>query len=484
MTTTAPTPLAPAGPSPAMPDAPLAAALGRLRAEVRGVLHLPGDPGFDHARTPWVVNVEQRPLAVLEVADAADVVTAVRWAVEHRVPVSAQPVGHGATHAMEGVLLLRTRALQAMSIDVEGATAWVEPGVKAGELLSALEGTGLTFLAGSNPDPTVVGLTITGGISWFGRAYGLGCDSIRTVELVDGVGRLRTLCAQSAGEDADLFWAIRGGGGDFGIITRMEIDLHPAPQVYGGRLMWPIEQMPQVLRAFGDVTAQAPPELTTWFHALRLPPLPEIPEPLRGKAFASVALTYLGDAGKAEALLAPFRAIDDLTLDLIGEVPLSALGAVADEPTEPMPCLEHAGLLDRFDEDLVERILEVAGPGTDCPLTIFQVRHLGGAFTDHREGGGSHGSVPEPYTFFALGVPVAPEVATSIEGCFDQLSAAVARHTSGRTLLNFQGATGDPGRWWSPATRQQLQAVKSECDPAGLVRSNRPVTPGPAAPLP
>jgi hypothetical protein len=141
-----------------------------------------------------------------------------------------------------------------------------------------------------------------------------------------------------------------------------------------------------------------------------------------------------------------------------------------------MPCLEHAGLLDRFDDDLVERLLDVAGPDAECPLTILQVRHLGGAFADHREGRGSHGPVPEPYAWFALGVPVAPEVAAAVGASFEQLSAAVGRHSSGRTLLNFQGADSDPGRWWSTTTRQQLQAVKGLSDPAGLVRSNRPVS--------
>ena len=197
-------------------------------------LHTPADPGWDAVRTPWVVNVEQTPLAVLEVASADDVVAAVRWAAAHGRQVSAQPSGHGATGPMDQVLLLRTRALDEITVDAGRRTAWVGAGVKARELLAALEGTGLTFLAGSNPDPSVVGMTITGGISWFGRKYGVGADSIRAVEIVDGAGRLRTI---SATEDPELFWAVRGGGGDFGIITRVELDLHPAPQLYGGRLL-------------------------------------------------------------------------------------------------------------------------------------------------------------------------------------------------------------------------------------------------------
>ena len=151
---------------------------------------------------------------------------------------------------LDQTLLLRTRALAGIEIDVQRRTATIGSGVKAGELCAALEGTGLTFLCGSNP-PSVTGMTITGGISWFGRAYGLGADSIVSVELVDGLGRCRRL---SATEDPELFWAVRGGGGDFGIITRLEVALHPCPEVYGGRFLWPLQQMGEVLRTFKEAT--------------------------------------------------------------------------------------------------------------------------------------------------------------------------------------------------------------------------------------
>ena len=275
-------------------------ALEDLRRRVVGRLHTPADETWDAARTPWIVNVAQHPMAVLEVRDTDDVAAAVRWAVEHGVQVTAQPTGHGAGDAFDQVLMLRTRGLDGITVDVQRRTAWVGAGVKNGELLAELDGTGLTFLAGSNGDPTVVGMTITGGISWFGRAYGVGADSIVTVELVDGLGRLRRA---SATEDPELFWAVRGGGGDFGIITRMEVALHPAPEVYGGRMLWPIEQMGDVLRTFKAVTEVAPNELTIWYHTYQFPPLPEIPEPIRGKGFAAIAVAYLGN--RADARGAP-----------------------------------------------------------------------------------------------------------------------------------------------------------------------------------
>ncbi len=451
--------------------------LADLRRRVVGSLHTPADDTWDAARSPWIVNIDQRPMAVLEVRDADDVIAAVRWAVDHGVQVTAQPTGHGANDALEDTLILRTRALQGIEVDVRRRTAWVGAGVKAGELLAELDGTGLTFLAGSNPDPTVVGMTITGGISWFGRAYGLGSESIVAVEIVDGLGRLRRV---AAGRDAELFWALRGGGGDFGIITRMEVALHPAARVYGGRLLWPVELMGEVLRAFRTVTAAAPPELTTWYHTYQFPPLPEVPEPIRGKAFASVAVAYLGSPVDGEELLAPFRRVPGVAMDLMGEVPLSALGSIADEPTEPMPGMQRSLLLDGLDEQAVEALVAAVGPGSGSPLPIVQIRHLGGAFARESPNAGAHGPVTEAYNLFALGVPAVPELVELIGACFDRVSAAVDHLSSGRTLLNFLESGEDPGLWWSPQTRRRLDEVKRASDPVSTIRSNRTVRP-PAA---
>ena len=199
-------------------------ALEDLRRRVAGDLHTPADPTWDAVRTPWALSVDQHPLAVVEVRDVADVQAATRWAADHDLQVTAQPSGHGASDDLAGVLLLRTRALGGITIDVDRRTVRVGAGVKAGELLAALDGTGLTFLSGSNPDPSVVGLTIGGGMSWFGRAYGIGANAIVSVDLVDGLGRIRHVTQHG---DPELFWAVRGGGGDFGIVTAIELAAVP-----------------------------------------------------------------------------------------------------------------------------------------------------------------------------------------------------------------------------------------------------------------
>jgi hypothetical protein len=317
-------------------------------------------------------------------------------------------------------------------------------------------------------------MTITGGISWFGRAYGLGADSIVSVELVDGLGRVRRL---SATEDAELFWAVRGGGGDFGIITRLEVALHPCPEVYGGRFLWPLEQMEQVLRTFREATEVAPEQLTTWFHVYRFPPMPELPEPIRGQAFASVAVAFIGSREEAEPHLAAYRAIPGMAMDLVGEVPLSELGSIADEPVDPMPGMQRSTLLDELDDDALAGLVATVGPDSGSALTIVQIRHFGGAFARGREGRGAHGAITEPYNLYTLGIPAVPELVEPIQLSFDRVSASVAHVSSGRTLLNFLEHDEDPGTWWSPATRERLAAAKQVSDPLQTIRSNRPVRP-------
>ena len=201
-------------------------------------------------------------------------------------------------------------------------------------------------------------MTIGGGMSWFGRATGLGANSIVAATLVDGFGGILHV---SADQNPELFWAIRGGGGDFAMITSLTLALHPVPQVYGGRLMWPIEQMPVVLRAFAQVCRTAPEELTLWYHTYRFPPMPELPEPIRGKAFAGVALAFLGGRDDAEPWLEPLRKVPGLQLDLLGDVALRDLGTIAAEPVDPMPSLEFSTFLTDLSAETLDTLTGLTG---------------------------------------------------------------------------------------------------------------------------
>lgn len=445
--------------------------LETLRSTMPDQVLLPGDPGWDQGKMPWAVGVDQQPVAVVVARDVADVVQTVRIAADAGLSVAAQPIGHGATTAVNGAVVLRTRALDGIEIDTARRTARVGAGVKWAELLAALAGSDLVPLVGSNPDPSVVAFTVGGGLSWFSRKHGLAANSVTAFEVVDPTGQLVQVTHDS---DPDLFWALRGGGGDFGIVTSMELTLYPAPHVFGGLLMWPLAQAADVVSAFREVTRQAPDELSTWLQILRFPPIPDIPEPMRGKAFVTVSLTYLGTADEAEQAIKPLRALPEPVMGGLGLVPVEAIGALNAEPVDPMPSMDFCSTLSELDDQVIDRLLEQVGPGVESPLMMVQIRHLGGAFARRNTGDGAAPQLDAPYLLFTFGVPMSPELAAAIGFAQGQLREALADHLTGVAPYNFIDDT-NVSRIFPADTLARLRAIKDERDPAGVIRSNRPV---------
>ncbi len=452
-----------------MPDA--GAALAELHALLPGQVTGPEDPAWAGARLGWVVNVAQQPAAVVVVRDVDDVVAAVTCAARHGLSVSAQPVGHGATEALTGTVLLRTGALQEIQVDGDHRIARVGAGVKWGALLAAVEPTGLIAPAGSSPDPSVVGFTLGGGLSWFSRSLGTAAEHVEAFEIVDAVGAPRRVTASS---DPDLFWAMCGGGGDFAIVTAMELRLTEAPPVIGGRMMWPIEMAYPVLHAYRAATLAAPEALTLWGHLFRFPPMPELPEAIRGKSFVAVDLTFLGEESDLAPLLEPLRSIPALVMDTVGHVPLGQLGDIAAEPIDPMPVMESSGLLADLDDVTLDRLLAAAGANAELALNVVQIRHLGGAMSRSTTADVPQGGITENYSFFTLGVPAVPELVGPIEAGFAAVRGALADQTTDRDFFNFRGSSSDATSCFSPEVAERLRAVKASADPRGVIRSNRP----------
>jgi FAD/FMN-containing dehydrogenase len=448
--------------------------LAELRARVRGRVLTPADPDWAAASTAWNLAVAQRPAAVVEVADAADAAALVGWARERGAVVAAQPRGHGATAALDGTVLIRPHALDEILLDAPARVARVGSGVRWGDLLEALDGTGLIAPAGSNPDVSVVGLLLGGGVSWFARRHGYAAHSLRAVEIVDGDGRLRWVSDDS---DPDLMWALRGGGGDIAVVTRVELDLHPADGLHGGKLMFPITDAPAVLAAFLVATRTAPRELTLWASLVHFPPVPFLPEQVRGKSFVTVDSTFVGAAEEYGGLLAPVRAAGSVLADTTAELAIGRLGEVTQEPTDPAPAIAWGTLLRELTPQTLERLVAAAGTPGSTALVSVQLRHLGGALAEGPRGaaGAAAHSVAEPYLLWALGIAAVPEMVDPIRASLSDLSSAVAPVATDRvppTLL----AGGEPlARAFDAATLARLQAVKAQVDPAGTIRGNHPL---------
>jgi FAD/FMN-containing dehydrogenase len=440
-----------------------------LRAVLDGRVVAPGDDGWDLARRAWNLNVPQQPAVVVEATGVADVAATVQVAARCGVPVAAQPRGHGATAAVDGAILLRPTGLRDVVIDSDRRTARVGAGIRWQELNEALSGTGLSSLPGSSSDPSVVGYTIGGGISWFGRRYGLAAHQIRAVDLVDPDGRQVRVTGES---DPDLFWALRGGGGDFGIVTALELNLLSVNHIHGGRLMWPIEQAAAVLAGYLEVTASAPAELTVWVSLLHLPDLPVVQPPLRGRWVTAVDVTYLGNAADAERALRPLLGRLAQPIGSLGPVRLADIGAIAAEPTEPTPVMESAMLLDSVGERAIGALLDAVPPDPSSPLGVVTLRHLGGAFARPAGHYGAAGHIREPYLLLTAGAAPDPRVAPVLAASIGGVAAAMAAYCSGRTPPNFGH---DAVSVYPTDVLDRLRSIKRQRDPHGVVRSNRPV---------
>jgi FAD/FMN-containing dehydrogenase len=443
-----------------------------LRRAVRGQVLVPGDAGFEAARLPWNRAVEQRVRAVVEIEDAADAAAVVTYAGSAGLGVAVQPSGHSATHSLDGQILVRTGRMRGVEIRPQERLARVEPGASWGEVLTAAAKHGLVALAGSSPVVSATGFTLGGGLSWFGRAHGLAANSVRALDVVDATGARARVSADS---DPELFWALRGGGGDFALVTAMEIDLYPAPNLYGGRRLWPISHAEEVLSAFREITADAPDELSAWFTLLQFPPFEELPPPLRGLAAVTVDVAFLGEPATGQELTRPLERIAGSVLDTRGPLPVDELGPISAAPTEPMPAAFGGQLLTEFGEEAAATLLSAAGRESVAPLVSVQVRHLGGAFSRAASTAGACGHIAEPYLLGLIGVPATPELAAEVRARQAAVMEAMAPYASGRKPFTFLGEEETAAAAFPEDTLARLRDVKRRRDPRGVFRSNYPV---------
>ncbi|MVU77607.1 FAD-binding protein [Nocardia sp. ET3-3] len=424
---------------------------------MRGQVALPGDPGFETASRAWSTAVTQQVRAVVELADADDAAALVRYARREGLTLSVQPSGHGASDDLEGVILVRTSKLDAVRLDPVARTARVGAGVQWGRVLAEAGPHGLTGLAGSSAVVNVTGFCLGGGLSWFGRKHGWAADSVTAFDIVDADGQPGRITAAS---DPDLFWALRGGGGDFALVTAVEIDLHPAPAVFGGQMIWPGTAAPAVMTAFRDVTADAPDELTVWLQQFQPPGSPD--------ALTSVLIAYLGEEARGRALLSRFDSIPGRLQDTRRMRAIADLGEIATEPTDPSPEIFASELLTGIDDHAAEALLQ---PIT--PLLAMEIRHLGGAFT--RPSDSAAGQLTAPYCLVEVGLVTTPESRAAIETRRQQYRDALRPVLADRSPFTFLTPGDTAARAFTPAALTRLRAIKRNRDPHTVIRANYPV---------
>ena len=446
----------------------------QLRERMEGRLSTPGDHDWDQARQAWNLAVDQRPAAVAIPESVEDVIAVVQFARRNRLNVTAQGTGHnaGAYDTLADTILVKTHAMKGVEIDAEQRVARVAAGALWIEVTQPASPLGLAPLAGSSPDVGVVGYVLGGGLSWLARKHGLAANAVRAIELVTADGKH---VRADHDHHADLFWALRGGGGNYGIVTAVEIELFEYPCVYAGMLMWPWDRAAEVLKVWAAWTKTAPEEITTSARMLQIPPLPDLPEFLRGRAFVAIDGAYVGDQGAARELLAPLRALGP-EMDTFGPMAPGGLSYVHMDPEGPTPGIGGHTMLDTIDDAAIDALVAIAGPGSGSPLVGAELRHLGGALERSDERNGALDTIRGGYALFAVGVPMTPELGAAIYAHLPKVIAAMEPWHANTAYMNFAEDTVDPALFYSPEGYARLRRVKAEVDPTGLFRGNHAIT--------
>jgi FAD/FMN-containing dehydrogenase len=423
----------------------------RLLDGVRGRVVLPDDAGWDEARRSWNLSVDQRPAAVVEAAGAEDVQAVLRSGLR----VAPQATGHGSEGLpdLEGAVLLKTSRLGDVTVD--GSVVRAGAGALAGDVAAAAVEHGLAPVLGLAPSVGVAGLALGGGTGWLSRAYGLTCNSVRAFEVVLASGeRLRV----DADREPELFWALRGGGGRFAVVTALELEAHPVPEASAGILAWPAERAAEVLDQFRRWTWDVPEALGAVFRYLSLPDLDGVPAPLRGRRIVAVIAAHLGTEADARRLIEPLR--EGTLVDTFGPVGAADLVRVAGDPEQPIPTRGDSFLLHELDVDAIAGLIDDIDP-----LSVLELRLLGGALARAPRRHGALAKVDGAFSVFAGGAAVDASARAAIGERLEELRERLAPWTAPQALLNSSAGGIDPGRVFDAATLERLRAVRDAFDP-------------------
>jgi FAD/FMN-containing dehydrogenase len=447
--------------------------ISQLRSELNGQMIEPDDDGYDEARTLFYGGIDRRPAVVVRVADATDVSRVVTLARETGLPLAVRSGGHSiAGHSMsEGGIVLDLSEMKAFDVDAKERTAWAETGLTAAEFTAAAAAHRLALGFGDTGSVGIGGLTLGGGVGYLVRKHGLTIDDLLAADIVTADGELLRVDAES---HPDLFWAIRGGGGNFGVVTRFRFGLHELDTVVGGMLLLPAT--PETIHAFVAEAEAAPEELSTMANVMPAPPMPFVPEDQHGKLSILALMCFAGDTEAGEKALAPFRALATPIADMLKPMPYPEIYPPDEEEYHPM-AVGHTMFVDEVDRAATETIVERLEAST-APMRVAQLRVLGGAMA----------RVPNDATAFAhrdrrLMVNVGavyeePEDRAEHEAWVRACSAALQKGETG-AYMNFLGDEGEariheayPGPTWD-----RLARIKARYDPTNLFRLNQNVPP-------
>jgi FAD/FMN-containing dehydrogenase len=458
---------------PVLPETNPTVSISQLRAVLNGRVITPDDAGYDEARAIFYGGFDRRPAAIVRVADATDVSHVVALARESGLELAVRSGGHSnAGHSTtEGGIVLDLSEMKNLEIDVERRTAWAETGLTAGEYSAAAGAHGLATGFGDAGSVGIGGITLGGGVGYLVRKHGLTIDDLLAAEIVTADGRLLRADAET---HPDLFWAIRGGGGNFGVATRFQFRLHEVDEIVGGMLLLPAT--PDIIHSFVAEAETAPDELSTIANVMTAPPMPFFPAEVHGQLVILAMMVYAGEIEAGERAIAPFRALAEPILDMLKPMPYPEIYPPEEGDYHPTAAARTM-FLDTVDRDVAEMIVEFLR-ASDAPMRVAQIRVLGGAMA----------RVPADATAFAhRSSRIMVNVAAFYEGPEDRDAretwvtdfAAALRQGDGGAYVNFLGDEGQarvldayPGSTW-----ERLAEIKDRYDPTNLFRLNQNISP-------
>jgi FAD/FMN-containing dehydrogenase len=449
-----------------MPDRDLGALAARMAGDVVG----PSDESWDVARQAWNLAAVQRPVGVVFPESAEDVSACVRFAADGGLRIAFNAGGHnaGTIDWSKDTLLLKTERMQGIEIDPDARRARIGAGTLARPLAKAAGEHGLAYLAGTSPDIGVAGYTLGGGFSWMIRKYGLACNSVVSVEAVTADGRLIQASQES---EPDLFWAVRGGGGNFCAVTAIELSLLPVPEIYAGCLFWPIERATEILNAWRDWIETVPDECHSIGRMLQLPDVDFLPEHLRGRSFVLVEPAFVGTEADGAALVQPLRDLGP-ELDTVAMMATSDLSLVNMDPDFPLPYAGDGILLTDFPAAAIDAVVELF---VGSPLLHLEVRHLGGAASVGSPDHGALNRVEHPFITFMFGLAADADMKAAVEHHVELLLGKLGPWDSGMRYLNFAESAVDARTIFPVESYDRLRQVKAAYDPEDMFQANHPV---------
>jgi hypothetical protein len=443
---------------------------------IAGRIATPSDTDWDEARQGWNLAADQRPEAVAFVESADDVVKAIRFAAENDLKVAGQGTGHGAfglAGSLEGTILLKTERMRGIGVDPEAQTARVEAGVLVAELSGAAQKHGLCSMPGSSPDVGVTGFTLGGGLSWLGRRYGFACNRVQAIELVTADGEQRTVDAES---EPDLFWALRGGGGGYAIVTALQLRLIPISEIYAGALVFPAELGAEAVRAYRDWAAGVPDDVTSVVRFITPPPIPDVPEPIRGRPLLTIDGACIGSQKAGEEIVAPLRELGETIMDTWSQIPAEGLCRIHMDPEHPVPGLGEGMTIRELPDEAIDAFTGVAGPVSGSPLLLSELRHIGGALGRPDPNGGALTHLETDFVMYSVGMPMTPELGEAIPRHLEKIEQTMQPWAGEGSYYNFTERPCDADAILPEDVCARLAEVKRRWDPDNMIVANHSVS--------